>query len=460
MILNSGFYLQVCCWTTLVFCGLVQYFTGIGGVLWLPFFMVCLMLLMVPMQTRYSRFWLDSKERIVLVLFLSLFAMCTISTVLQSGITVTIVGMKNELAVALIMLCLLLGFCRESQIYRVTKAFYWMFYLQFPVIIFQVLVMVPRRVAIKGEYEKWDSVVGTFGGDPLGGGNTAAMGLFCLLIMLMKLSEYKYGLATKLNTALHIMGAFALCILGEVKFVILLSPMLLAFVWFAPSYQKGMKRLDLKTALMIVGGLFGLITIAIFVLSASYASAFEGDMDKSALDIFVDSLSYIFDPNYIMESGELGRMTTIFFWTEHSDLYGLPSKLFGYGLNATNHGSSVAPGFLNIILNVLLDSTALSMILWEMGLIGFFLYLGLIIYTLKICMPKPLLDPDKLSDEDNRLLSYQPAFIAFGWAGLLSIPYSQILMLTPMLQFLFYFTLGAALVIRKSVLLESDPNYD
>lgn len=458
--LNSGFYLQVVTLTTLVFCGVVQYFTGIGAVLWLPFLLTCMMVLLLMMQTRYSDFYLDSQERILLLLFVSLLVLAVVSTVLQSGIKVTIVGMKNEMAISLIMLCLLLGFCRESQIYRITKALYWVFYIQFPVIIYQILIIVPKRVAYRGEYEKWDAVVGTFGGDPMKGGNTAAMGLFCLLIMLLKLSEYKHGLATKLNTGIHIVAAFALCILGEVKFVILLSPLLMAFVWFSPSYLAGMKRLDIKTALTIVGGLLALISVAIMLLAASYSSAFAGSSDKGALEIFIDSLSYVFDPNYIMETGELGRMTTLFFWGEHSDLYGLPSQLFGYGLNATNRGSTVAPGFLNIIFNALLDSTSLSMLLWEVGLVGTLLFFIVVGYALRIVMPKPLIPRDKITAEDVRLLSFQPAFIAFAIAGLLSTPYSQTLMIVPMLQFLFYFCLGAALVIRKSVLITSGSSYE
>ncbi len=457
--LNSGFYLQVVTLTTLVFCGVVQYFTGIGSVLWLPFLMTCLMVLLLLMQTRYSDFYLDSQERVLLLLFVCFIAIALVSTVLQSGIKVAIVGMKNEMAISLIMFCLLLGFCRESQIYRITRALYWVFYIQFPVVLYQVLVVVPKRVAFRGEYEKWDAVVGTFGGDPMKGGNTAAMGLFCLLIMLLKLSEYKHGLASKMNTGIHIIAAFSLCILGEVKFVILLSPFLLAFVWFSPSYLAGMKRLDLKTAVMIVGGLFGLISIAIMLLAASYSSAFAGSSDKGAFQIFIDSLSYVFDPNYIMETGELGRMTTLFFWGEQSDLYGLPSQLFGYGLNATNRGSTVAPGFLNIIFNAFLDSTSLSMLLWETGLIGTLLYFAVVGYALRIAMPKPRIPREKIAVEDVRLLSFQPAFIAFGFAGLLSTPYSQTLMIVPMLQFLFYFSIGAALVIRKSVLITSGPSY-
>jgi hypothetical protein len=145
-------------------------------------------------------------------------------------------------------------------------------------------------------------------------------------------------------------------------------------------------------------------------------------------------------------------MTTLFFWLDNSQLYGWSNVWFGYGLNATNHGSSVAPGFLNQIFNVLLDSTSLSMMLWEFGVVGLVLFLCPILLTLKVSIPKEALKREQLSMQDIQLLSWQPAFIAFGFAGLLSLPYSQILMLVPMLQFLFYFSLGASLIVRKSVI--------
>ncbi|MCF8778285.1 capsular biosynthesis protein [Vibrio sp. IRLE0018] len=452
MMVNNGLYLQAFTWITLVACGLIQYFTGVGAVLWLPFLFACCMVLLLLLQTRFSHFALDAKEQCIVLMLLALFIVSLLSTFLQNGLTVTIVGFKNELAMALVTFCLALGFCRESQIYRVTQSLYWIFYLQFPVILYQVMIVLPKRVASLGEYEKWDSVVGTFGGDPMGGGNTAALGLFCLLIMLLKLSEYKHGVASKLSTAAHIIAAFTLCILGEIKFVILISPLLLAFVWFAPSYVKGMRRYGFKMVLIILFGMLVLITAAILILAASYASAFGGDPSKGALTIFLDSLSYVFDPHYILPSGELGRMTTLFFWLENSGLYGVPSQLFGYGLNATNHGSSVAPGFLNQVFNVLLDSTSLSMMLWEFGIVGVLLFMLPVGTILWIALPKASLEQAQLEIEDRRMVASQPAFIAFVLAGLMSIPYSQILMLVPMLQFLFYFSLGALLVNRKSVL--------
>lgn len=452
MTLNTGYYLQVYTFVTLILCGLVQYFTGLQSVLWIPFFLTLLMVGLLVMQTRDGSLQLDAQETIVLALYFSFLILAGTSTLIQGGITVAIVAFKNEIALSLVMICLLLGFCRESQIYRVTRFLYWVFYAQIPVMIYQVLLVVPQRVAVRGEDEKWDSVVGTFGGDPMGGGNTAAMGLFCLLIMLLKVSEYKHGLTTFKSMALHIVLGIGLCIMGEVKFVILLSPIFLAWVWISPSYVKDVSKVNLKTLLIIVAGMLLLVSLSIVILAYYYSSAFGGDPSKSALSIFIDSLSYIFDPNYIMSTGELGRFTTFLFWLKNNDLWGLTGTLFGYGLNATNSGSTVSPGFLNIIYNLILDSTSLSMLLWEVGVIGTLLFIILFIYILKVCQPKPLLTLAQLDQQDLQLLSFAPAFNAFAISCLISLPYSQILMIIPMLQFLFYLSLGSSLVIRRTVL--------
>jgi hypothetical protein len=75
---------------------------------------------------------------------------------------------KNEIALSLVMICLLLGFCRESQIYRVTRYLYWVF-MRRSVMIYQVLLVVPQRVAVRGEDENGTPWL-AFGGDPMGAG--------------------------------------------------------------------------------------------------------------------------------------------------------------------------------------------------------------------------------------------------------------------------------------------------
>ncbi|MGS4679957.1 capsular biosynthesis protein [Enterobacter soli] len=460
MQLNTGRYLEAYALITLVFCGTVQYFTGVAAILWLPFFMVLVMAVLLLMQNRPQPLTLTGREKVILALYLTFIFLGLVSTVLQSGIVTTIVGFKNELALSLLMLCILLGMVRESQLHRLTQLFYWIFYVQIPVAIYQVIFVVPQRVALRGEDEKWDSVVGTFGGDPMGGGNTAAMGSFCLLIMLLKLSEYKHGICSLKSLVIHIALGFFLCVVGEVKFIILLSPFLLALLWILPGYVRGVSAVSLRSLLIIAIGMTLLIFIAITVLASNYSAAFGGDPTRSALSVFIDSLSYIFDANYIMPSGELGRFTTVFFWLQHNDLFGPGGMLFGYGLNATNSGSTVSPGYIGAWYHLILDSTALSMLLWEVGIIGIILFICMIGAVLVAMRPKETFSRQELNREDLQLLSSAPAYYVFVIGCLLSLPYSQILMIVPMLQFLLWVALGALIVIHRTIRLNSGNEHE
>lgn len=289
----------------------------------------------------------------------------------------------------------------------------------------------------------------------MGGGNTAAMGMFCLLIMLLKVSEFKHGICSFKSMAIHIVLAFVLCVIGEVKFVILLSPFLLALLWIMPGYVSGVSKVSLRSLLIIAVGMVVLIFAAITILAANYSSAFGGDPTKSALSVFIDSLGYIFDTNYIMDTGELGRFTTLFFWMQHNELFGPGGMLFGYGLNATNSGSTVSPGYIGAWFHLILDSTALSMLLWEVGIIGVVLFIAMISSILISMRPKETFPRSELKREDIQLLSSAPAFYVFVIGCLLSLPYSQILMIIPMLQFLLWLALGALIVIHRSVRLNS-----
>ena len=286
------------------------------------------------------------------------------------------------------------------------------------------------------------------------------MGMFCLLIMLLKVSEFKHGICSFKSMATHIVLAFFLCVVGEVKFVILLSPFLLALLWIMPAYVSGISKVTLRSLMIIAAGMVVLIFAAITILASNYSSAFGGDPTKSALSVFIDSLGYIFDTNYIMESGELGRFTTIFFWLQHNELFGPGGMLFGYGLNATNSGSTVSPGYIGAWYHLILDSTALSMLLWEVGIIGVILFIAMIASILVGMRPKETFSRYDLKREDLQLLSSAPAFYVFAIGCLLSLPYSQILMIIPMLQFLLWLALGALIVIHRSVRLNSGTQYE
>ncbi|HIF9062941.1 TPA: capsular biosynthesis protein [Photobacterium damselae] len=460
--MNTGLFFQIYVFITLVFSGTAQYFTGVDAFLWLPFLMTMLMVALVPLQTRYNFEPLDQVEVIVLVLFIGFIILAVTSSLIQEGVKTTIIGIKNGLGIFLLLPCLLLGFCRESQLHRICKMMYWIFYAQIPLVIYQVLIVVPARAASMGEMDSWDSVVGSFGGSMVGGGNGAAMGLFTLLIMMMKLSEYKHGVAKLSSLLLHFAIGFGICIVAEIKFVTLLAPFFLLYVYIKPSYIKEIKAIDFKAILLSMLGIVLLLMLVITILSLSFSGGAQSQ-SKGIIDIFLENIGYIFDPNIIIDGidgslDELGRVTALAFWFQHSDIHGFGNQLFGYGLNSSNAGGS-NPGYIAMLFELSLGSTALAIFLWEIGLIGTVILLSIIILIIKKSNPIPTFSKRNLSTSDIELLSYQPAFIAFIISGLITLPYSPLLALIPVFQFQFFFVLGAMLIIRKITLIKSEVYY-
>ncbi|HDG9776807.1 TPA: capsular biosynthesis protein, partial [Raoultella planticola] len=117
--------------------------------------------------------------------------------------------------------------------------------------------------------------------------------------------------------------------------------------------------------------------------------------------------------------------------------------------------STVSPGYIGAWFHLILDSTALSMLLWEVGIIGVVIFIAMITSILISMRPKETFSRYDLKREDLQLLSSAPAFYVFTIGCLLSLPYSQILMIIPMLQFLLWLALGALIIIHRSVRLNS-----
>ncbi|OBU17232.1 capsular biosynthesis protein [Photobacterium aquimaris] len=449
--MNTGAYFQVYVFVTLVFSGLAQYFTGVNAFLWLPFVMTIGMVALLPLQTRYNFRQLDRLEIMIIVLFVGLFVLALTSSLLQEGIKPTIAGIKNSLGIPLLLLCLILGFCRESQIYRITEKLYWVFYAQIPVIVYQILIVVPARVAAQGKMDSWDSVVGTFGGSMNSGGNGASMGLFAMLIMLMKLSEYKHGVATLKSLLFHLTIGFAIAIIAQVQFVVLFAPIFMMYVFILPSYVKEVKPVNMKTIILGIVIISLLVGAFITILAVTYANQYSAKL--GIWDMFMDNVGYIFDTHAIIPGlngrvDELGRLTSLFFWAKNSTLHGVVDQLFGYGLNSSNPGGNT-PGYISMLFNLNVGSTALAIYLWEVGFVGTSFLVLICLLIIWNSKPKPMFSKDDLSIADIKLLSRQPAFIGFTVAGLVTLPYAPLLALIPVYQFQFYLCLGAMLIIRK-----------
>ena len=83
MSINNALWIQIYAIITLCFCGVVQYFTGILAVLWLPVIMAFVTTGMLLMQTQRTPLALDLSEMMVLVIYLCFLVLALISTFLR-----------------------------------------------------------------------------------------------------------------------------------------------------------------------------------------------------------------------------------------------------------------------------------------------------------------------------------------------------------------------------------------
>ena len=240
--------------------------------------------------------------------------------------------------------------------------------------------------------------------------------------------------------------------------MILLSPFLLALLWIMPAYVSGISKVTLRSLMIIAAGMVVLILPLSPFSPPTTRRPSAGIRQKRALGIY-RFLGYIFDTNYIMESGELGRFTTIFFWLKHNELFGPGGMLFGYGLNATNSGSTVSPGYIGAWYHLILDSTALSMMLWEVGIIGVILFIAMIASILIGMRPKETFSATILN-----MKIYSCSAPRLRFTSLPSAVYSAFLQSDPddhsHATVLLWLALGALIVIHRSVRLNSGTQYE
>jgi hypothetical protein len=248
-----------------------------------------------------------------------------------------------------------------SHISKWRMAFFVLACIQLPMCLFQLLVMVPLRGGFaKGE--NTDVVAGTFGGYLEGGSNNSDLVLFQLTALAFLVAFRRNGLVS-LNKFWALALIFLLPLaMGETKIVVVLLPLCLACVYAEDLAKNPLKLIPWSIAAF--GMAYGLAT--------AYSEFYIG---LPLPEVIEDTLRYnIEDVGYGLLV--LNRWTSITFWLDNHGIGNLPTLLFGHGLSASyttqfladcGHISQRYPGFG-------LDLTGLSALLWDVGVVGLFLF--------------------------------------------------------------------------------------
>jgi hypothetical protein len=241
--------------------------------------------------------------------------------------------------------------------------------LQLPFVIYQVLVLVPMRegLSIPG-LVPIDIVVGTMEGSLTGGGSSSVLALLAVLALVFLLALYRDGLLPMRR--LLLLGALvsAPLVLGETHIVIVLLPIALAVL-----YSDLIRRRPMRVA---VGAALFVPVLVLLAYGYLVATAEPGQ----SLDQMIEEvISYNFGSRGYFGTG-LNRTTVYPYWLEQHGQANLVQMVFGHGIGSSfGNGIELDSGHkARAHPWMFIGLTAASAVLWDLGLVGLMLFVGLL----------------------------------------------------------------------------------
>jgi hypothetical protein len=368
---------------TLVIAGTVQYFGRINQVQWLPSLLAAVMFLRAVIELVARRTAVKEEASastweipvFVWILIAYLFIAFASNVGKFSSLIQFLAGIKNYIAIWGVLLLIMVARVSPEALARLWKGVIAIALLQLPFVLYQHFFVASRRatMAFAGYHRPaWDSVVGTFGGDPDGGGASGALAFLLVVTLTLILALWRNSLLKlryALSASLLIIG---MILLAEIKVVLGLIP-LAVLLLFARDFVRRPST-------------FFAFCISMIALSATIVLAYQTlYWQKAAGPVLKPSehvqraLEVNMDPDYLdPRTGEVGRFAMLALWARDSRS-GITEKLIGHGFGAARISfvgvGAVAKRYYPFQVG---RSTAASM-LWEIGLLGLLAFTAVLV---------------------------------------------------------------------------------
>lgn len=348
---------------SLVIAGVAEFYFGIGQANWLPSLLGLALIpvalifrsckkIKPPMQPALSGVgWL---------IWVYVFVLILSSFLNANPLMQFVVGIRNYFPFIGVFLALQSFANSDRDLKRWVHAVLLIGLIQFPFCLHQAIFIAPMRehslAAVGGGAE---SIVGSFGGNPLGGGYTGEMAIFMLLVSCLALvlaPTFRFGKLLSWVTCIFAIGCIAL---AETKIVFILTPIALVLVFYEEVRSSPKRMFGLLVAMTIVLGSLG----------AVYAWRFW----TKGPNEFWHAFTYSFDPTFMVDRLHRGRVAALFHWWDNNIMpFDFLHALFGYGMASTLEASRMfGTGSAVKIFGLGLDAHAASKLLWDSGVLGF-----------------------------------------------------------------------------------------
>lgn len=265
----------------------------------------------------------------------------------------------------------------------------WMLFLvgvalaQLPLTLYQRLVLVPSVLSFdRPGFVPFDIIVGTFEGSLTGGGASAIMAMFQVLVLFGLFCAWRERLMSGFWAFLLGVAIILPLGLGETKVVLALIPVVLFSAYFELVTRRPLAFLGMVLATLVIGAVLGYFY---FIVQTS------GDIAEMSLSENIkDTIEYNFGDRGYYGTG-VNRFTAIPYWFESQSWNNPVQALFGTGIGSSYGIDGLVPDPGHIFLahpGMHIDLLTASAVLWEFGLVGALLYFGVLlgaIRALAIC---------------------------------------------------------------------------
>ncbi len=353
--------------------GAVQYFGRIDQMHWLVALLYLVMLARLPLVV-FSQDSINHRQKLTLI-SVSLFSYCGM-TILSIAVNASpplqaIVGLKHYLLPLTMTALIFFGKFTPNFWLAVWRWIPNLLIIQLPVAMYQYFFVATGRSNVSALAISWDAIVGTFGGNPDGGGASGALAFFLCFGIVATLALRREKLISAERCWLAVASSLLVIILAEVKVVIIFLP--IAFL----AYERRKVLRSLPTA---IGWIIG-TTLFVPGLLLLYSVIHWGDSG-----LHLNSIGDVFDYTFKAEKDtnfynpltrELSRSAAIYIWWKENILSGdFLHAIFGHGPAATKISETIGYGELVKRYPFNLNTSTLSALLWDIGAFGTFALLA------------------------------------------------------------------------------------
>jgi hypothetical protein len=307
-------------------------------------------------------------------IWLAVYLFCALFTSALSGITLAeaIMASRYNIFVWGALLVFLVGVVQDTTIDQIWKLLLGIAWLQLPMALYQYKFVASKRASgdVLSEAPPWDAIIGTFPGTDTAGGNSAAMAIYLLVMIVLTVALWREGRMRGIAAGGLVVSGLATLALAEVKAVVLLIPVALALYYYKDVLRRPIETLFalMLSCALALGLLYGYQKIHYDGIVLPVAAE---NYDATVWDRIMNQLS----PDNVKEANDrLGRVALLIHWWDNNPRAGdVQHTLFGHGLGTTQVSRIGVGSTYKRWGDV--GRTSLTILLWETGLLGTFAFM-------------------------------------------------------------------------------------